>query len=390
MVGPIPVPIVVHIGCDLFAQIDFAAHGELSFTMGAEASFTGTLGYKYDGKTGEKKSINTGLIPHVERHDPIISGKGVISPKVYVWPHIYVWVQYAVGAYLDVRPYARADFGLGFSEDLIEDSMSDYLSNATDVFVGADWSFGTSTPLDVLAPGISYELDSNEIVGGNLFESQVVKSPAGLVLEDSGSSVYEAGQTYDLTFRVLADYYGTLARSVFLPIVKIDIPSKTYNTYYVANPLTGKVTYTWTPEERGEELIASVYDIDGKVMGRLQFQAGVGETTLYVVTGAAQSITPTGATIPVEFKCPGEPTAVGVVYSSTNMNPEVGKEGCFTQSVSPSSTKVSIPITGLNANTHYNVRGFLDMSGTYYYGDPVTFKTALSSYGLEDIPGQDY
>ena len=241
-----------------------------------------------------------------------------------------------------------------------------------------------------MAPGISYEKDWQETGNGHLFELQVVKSPAGLVLEETSSSVFEAGKSYDLTFRVLADYYGELARSVFLPIVKFDIPSRTYNTYRMANLLTGEVSYQWTPETRGEELIVSVFDIDGKVVGRLQFEAGVGETTLFVVTGQAQSISSAGATIPVEFKCPGVPLSVGVVYSSTDINPEVGKDGCLSKSIAPSSSKVSIPITGLKENTHYNVRGYIDLDGVLYYGDSVGFTTSLSSYNLEDVPGENY
>ncbi|MBR5174662.1 MAG: hypothetical protein IKW89_01890 [Bacteroidales bacterium] len=384
------VPVVVHIGCDLYAEIDLSAHGEMTYTMGAEASLTGMLGYKYDGNTGEKKKVNPGLVPHVERHDPTFKGKGVISPKLYVWPHEYIWFSYLVGCYADIRPYGRADFGVAFSEDLIEDSTSDYLTNTTDVFVGADWSVGISTPLDVLAPGISYELDWTELDSGHLFETQVVRSPAGLVLEDSSSSVYEAGNSYDLSFKVLADYYGTLAGSAFIPIVKIDIPSRTYNTYRMAQPLTGIAKYTWTPEERGEELIASVYDLDGNVVGRLQFQAGVGETTLYVITGAAQSVSFDSATIPVEYKCPGDPVSVGVVYSSTNINPEVDKEGCLVQRSDPYATKVDIPLTGLQENTFYCVRAFIDMDGNLYYGDVVTFTTSLSSYGVDDVPGENY
>ena len=86
------VPVIVHIGCDLYAEVDLTAHGELSFTMGAEASLTGTMGYKYDGTTGEKKKVNPGLIPHLERHDPTLKGKGVVSPKVYVWPWMLIWL----------------------------------------------------------------------------------------------------------------------------------------------------------------------------------------------------------------------------------------------------------------------------------------------------------
>ena len=383
------VPIIVHMGCDLYAQIDFTAHGEMTFTMGAEAGATGTIGYRYDGATGEKKRVNTGLVPYVERHDPTIKGKGVISPKVSIWPHEYVWISYVAGTYADIRPYGRADFGVGFSEDLIEDSTSDYLSNTTDVYVGADWSVGISTPLDVIAPGISYEKDWLETGRGNIFEYKVVKSPAGLILKESSSSVFAPGQSYDLTFQALADYYGVLAQSVFMPIVKIDIPSRTYNTYRFCSPKTGEATYQWTPEKRGEELIASVRDIDGTVVGQLQFRAGIGETTLWLKTGMAQDVSSDSAVIPVEFKCPGDPSSFGVVYSSVNANPEVGADGCSTATIKPDGSRVSIRLSGLEENTLYCARGFLLFDGLYYYGDPVSFQTGLSSYGVGDVPGED-
>ena len=383
------VPFIIHIGCDLYAQIDFTAHGEMTFSMGAEAGAKGTIGYKYDGATGEKKKVNPGLVPYMERHDPTIKGKGVISPKVSVWPHEYLWISYVTGVYADIRPYGRADFGVGFSEDLIEDSTDDYLTNTTDVYVGADWSVGISTPLDVLAPGISYEKDWLEMGKGNIFEKQVVKSPARLVLKEASSSVFAPGNTYDLTFLVQAEYYGVLAKSVFLPIVKIDIPSRTYNTYRFCNILTGETTYQWAPEKRGEELIASVYDIDGKVVGQLTFQAGIGETTLWLKTGMAQDVTSSSASIPVEFECPGEPEDFGVVYSSVNTNPEVLADGCTAASIIPYGPKVIVPVSGLKENTMYCVRAFLKYENQYYYGDPVSFKTGLSSYGVGNVPGEN-
>ncbi len=66
----------------------------------------------------------------------------------------------------------------------------------------------------------------------------------------------------------------------------------------------------------------------------------------------------------------------GVVYSSTNRNPEIGLSGCIKQSVTGTTGRTVVFLSSLSTNTTYYARSYAKNSSGYAYGDVKTFTTS--------------
>lgn len=84
-----------------------------------------------------------------------------------------------------------------------------------------------------------------------------------------------------------------------------------------------------------------------------------------------------------------EPTSfqlVGVCYSSTNPEPTITSGLAKYQNFN--GTSYSIPVSGLNANTQYYVRGFIKTkSGQFIYGDVITCNTLPEDPTVDGLAG---
>ena len=284
------VPVDIHAGCDLFTEMMMSMHGEAKLTFGVESDMHVMASAKVSPYRDQVLDYDKDFDFDWDGHEPVFSGQESVDLKWYLYPHFYFWVDYGAGPCLDIKPYARVDFGHGGQKNFTEwQSYDDFYTWTTKGYVGLDWAVGLSTPLE----NYFYEADAVTKDLGNIKEWEFLKSPSGLIL-DSQSGEIKAGKPTTFDFRVLGDFYGKPATTWFPTFIKLDFPKN--GTIETLFPILGKASYTWTPQYEDDEMVARVFDLDGTVLGQLNFRAGAGDA-IKVITGDASNITAESVTI---------------------------------------------------------------------------------------------
>ena len=382
------VPVDIHAGCDLFTEMMMTMHGEAKLTFGIESDMHAMAKAKVSPYRDQVLDYDKDFDFDWDGHEPVFSGQESVDLKWYLYPHFYFWVDYGAGPCLDIKPYARVDFGHGGQKNFTEwQSYDDFYTWTTKGYVGLDWAVGLSTPLE----NYFYEADAVTKDLGNIEEWEFLKSPAGLILESEPGEI-KAGKPTNFNFKVLGEFYGKPATTWFPTFIKLDFPKN--GEIATLFPILGKANYTWTPQFEGDEMVARVFDLDGTVLGQLNFRAEAGDMTR-VLTEEAKDITTTSATITsiVESSVPVQKT--GIVYSSTTDIPLVGEAGCISKLSTEAGSPFTIRLDGLKPSTKYYYRAFAVVSGdsgeNVYYSTCRSFFTTTDGNGgvVVDIPGEN-
>lgn len=113
-----------------------------------------------------------------------------------------------------------------------------------------------------------------------------------------------------------------------------------------------------------------------------------------VKTLVAMNLGSTSADVSVSVATSTEVREVGVVYSATELRPELGMAGCFGKIAVKTNDCYTASLDGLTPGTTYHARGYAvvrpdgetDMT---FYGNPYVFTTHGSqSGGITDVPGE--
>ena len=263
------VPVIIHLGCDLYEQVSAEMKGELDLTASIDAAFRGECGFSYnDGNGSQPFQPFNNYSLSVEKQNPTLSGWGEFALTYYVFPRFYAWIEYTTGPALEIRPYAKTTLSGALQADLVESSTAEYLSSSFKGSVGAEWAIGLSTPLE----NYSYEASRTMKDMGVIKEIDVVTSPVALELTYANQDRVRKGVSTSLRLSAMAEYYGERAPSIYPTIVKIEVPAANISTY--RSSWTGTVDYDWVPQSDADILYAKIFNHNGEVIDEVQFGDG--------------------------------------------------------------------------------------------------------------------
>ncbi len=263
------VPVIIHLGCDLYEQVSAEMKGELDLTASIDAAFRGECGFSYnDGNGSQPFQPFNNYSLSVEKQNPTLSGWGEFALTYYVFPRFYAWIEYTTGPALEIRPYAKTTLSGALQADLVESSTAEYLSSSFKGSVGAEWAIGLSTPLE------NYYYESSRTMKdmGTIKEFDVVTSPVALELTYANQDRVRKGVSTSLRLSAMAEYYGERAPSIYPTIVKIEVPAANISTY--RSSWTGTVDYDWVPQSDADILYAKIFNHNGEVIDEVQFGDG--------------------------------------------------------------------------------------------------------------------
>lgn len=387
MVGMVPVEI--HAGCDLFTEMMMTMHGEAKLTFGVESDMHVMAEAKVSPYRDQILDYDKDFDFDWDGHEPVFSGQESVDLKWYLYPHFYFWIDFGAGPCVDIKPYARVDFGHGGQKNFSEwQSYDDFYTWTTKGYVGLDWAVGISSPLE----NYFYEADAVTKDLGNIDEWEFLKSPAGLILESEPGEI-KAGEPTTFNFKVLGEFYGKPATTWFPTFIKLDFPKN--GKIETLFPILGKAKYTWTPVFEGDEMVARVFDLDGTVLGQQVFRAGAGNS-IRVLTGEATDITKSSAVINSVYEANIPVLKTGIVYSSSVDVPVIGEAGCIDKPSTETASPFTIQINNLKSMTRYNYRAYAVINGddsneNVVYGSRQSFITLGDGNGgvVVDIPGEN-
>ena len=362
------IPFWITMGCDLFAKTKMDYSGELHFEQNLSATYLFEEGVKYMPYSAYQIADKWNRFEtSTDFPAPIVSGKASWTGQVWVYPRFYAEVDYILGPSFEIKPYLKANIAAGFKEGEV-DITKNYLANTASAQVGIDAAVGVSSFLE----DVGVNPDKGMYNLGTIKEWEIFRSPSSIELLSSSVDKVRKGQELKLKYQVYQKNFGDEIPSPFFPIVKVEIP-KTGEYYYRFSGTSGQVEFTRIPKSSDEIYYAKVFNADGGVVDEVQFGDGsLPEPT--VVTGAATSITPTSALIPLSWESEFTVREVGVYYSTTNAQPTLADK-----SAKGDMASREVVLNGLEPASHYYARGFVtidtDTGSEVVMGNVVEFTT---------------
>ena len=362
------IPFWITMGCDLFAKTKMDYSGELHFEQNLSATYLFEEGVKYMPYSAYQIADKWNRFEtSTDFPAPVVSGKASWTGQIWVYPRFYAEVDYILGPSFEIKPYLKANIAAGFKEGEV-DITKNYLANTASAQVGIDAAVGVSSFLE----DVGVNPDKGMYNLGTIKEWEIFRSPSSIELLSSSVDKVRKGQELKLKYQVYQKNFGDEIPSPFFPIVKVEIP-KTGEYYYRFSGTSGQVEFTRIPKSSDEIYYAKVFNADGGVVDEVQFGDGsLPEPT--VVTGAATSITPTSALIPLSWESEFTVREVGVYYSTTNAQPTLADK-----SAKGDMASREVVLNGLEPASHYYARGFVtidtDTGSEVVMGNVVEFTT---------------
>lgn len=259
------VPVWFEIGADLFKQVSLKAEGELNFNVGFETQALGMMGVRYNGTTSQDYVKNVDWSFSCIPHNPTLSGDAEVEGKLYLFPRIHTWLYGIAGPSFDIKPYLRANMSIGFSKDLIIDSVNDYFAWSLTAAAGVDWALGLSSRGYGNFEGINKQLFDGTFTRNDWKLYSTPKS-----IEFVNASAYEVrqGEPVEVRFLVTDDTFLEDVPTPFPQIVKFECKNGKVNGSNGAFSIVkdGYATATWYPRGKDDVLYAKIYNKKGEVI----------------------------------------------------------------------------------------------------------------------------
>lgn len=255
--GPVAVPVVVVLRCDLFYQYEVSGSGEISAYMGFTDHAEGLLGMEWR-QTGGITPV-TGFENTFNYTAPTVEGKGQLQGKVWLFPRIKLMIYDRIGPSIDVMPWLADTVRGGFREQMLGQS-NDYCAWSIDHHAGLDVRFGLSRN-NIL---FGYEVANDTTPKYTLADVHLYHSPRKVVhvsgRPHDGGSATVAFDVYDTNYLTHTSY-----KTLYPQIVKFEAGGRLSSEYGIAVPGTGRVSVGWTPNNN-DTLWAKLYDEEGNVI----------------------------------------------------------------------------------------------------------------------------
>ncbi len=269
------------------------------------------------------------------------------------------------------------------------------VSSDLELIAANNFNLNSGTIKDVAGNNASLTLPVGSSTSGSLSNNKNIVID-GLVPTITSVAVptnatYVPGQHLDFTINTSEN--TTVTTTGGTPQLALTIGSATKKASYLNGSGSQALTFRYT-------IANGDVDADGISIGTLSLNGGniqdaagndlntalnaVGNTT-GVLVGGKPDVTTAAITAITQFNATMGGTVtndygvtvtdVGVVYSTTDMTPEIGETGVTKDSNASGGATFSENITGLNANTTYYVRAFATNSVGTSYGAVKTIKT---------------
>ena len=368
-IGPLLIPIMI--GGDLYKQVKLDVkntHGK--FTAGFDALGEGTIGFRYNGITGEGTGWYGGWKFVPNRHDPTVEGYIETESKFYIFPRIHAWISGAMGPSIDIKPYLRTNITGGFRTDIVETQKEDYLAWSLTNAAGVDWALGWSTSAWGTFEGSNKQLYSDTFTKNDWI---LYHSPWDIKYISSSDDVIKKDNPLDVTFEVSDSSFLGKLPTCLPQVVKFECNSGTVNgdmgCFSFAKD--GKVTAKWNPGSSTDVLYARMYDMKGKVIAEDSF----GDDLPVAITGDSTNIKSNSAEVNCTFLRVPKGALCGVDYWTHGEDANIGTKTI--EFVGDSITHTFV-LDDLLSNTEYSYCAYIKIDDKYIDGEEKQFRTESS------------
>lgn len=290
-----PVPVVVVMNTNLYADGSYGASGSFSAHTGFATSTDVELGFSWaqGGQLNPYADFKSGFT----WHKPTVEGSAHLEGKVCVFPRINFAVYGLLGPGFDIKPYLRQTLDLGFYDEL-GSSPKDFYGAGYNMFTGYDAAVSLT-----LVPSINTETLVKS-PAWNVIDKQLYNGPTKLEYAGEYFSGVKPKKNYRLDFSV-RDFDMFISNEA-LPVlpwpVKFVTNCGTLSSDFVTtNCFTGLASVDWTPSSSttdGEDpyVVAIIHNNEGREIlanrfttklekGNRTFNVGGVEFTMVYVEG---------------------------------------------------------------------------------------------------------
>lgn len=203
-----PVPVVVVMNTNLYADGSYGASGSFSAHTGFATSTDVELGFSWaqGGQLNPYADFKSGFT----WHKPTVEGSAHLEGKVSVFPRINFAVYGVLGPGFDIKPYLRQTLDLGFYDEL-GNNPKDFYGATYDMYTGYDAAVALT-----LVPTMNTETIAKS-PSWNVVEKQLYHAPASLEYAGEQYSEVKPGKTYAIVFKVRDS--NLLTSSEALPVL---------------------------------------------------------------------------------------------------------------------------------------------------------------------------
>lgn len=258
-----PVPVVVVMNTNLYADGSYGASGTFSAHTGFATSTDVELGFSWaqSGQLNPYADFNSGFT----WHKPTVEGSAHLEGKVSVFPRINFAVYGLLGPAFDIKPYLRQTLDLGFYDEL-GSSPKDFYGAGYNMFTGYDAAVSLT-----LVPSINTETLVKS-PSWNVLDKQLYSGPTKLEYAGEQYSEVKPKKNYRLDFSVRD--LNLLTTNEALPIlpwaVKFVTNCGTLSSDFVTtNCFTGLASVVWTPSSSTTDgadpyVVAIIHNNEGR------------------------------------------------------------------------------------------------------------------------------
>lgn len=236
-----PVPVVVVMNTNLYADGSYGASGSFSAHTGFATSTDVELGFSWTqgGQLNHYDDFKSGFT----WHKPTVEGSAHLEGKVSVFPRINFAVFGLLGPGFDIKPYLRQTLDLGFYDEL-GSSPKDFYGAGYNMFTGYDAAVSLT-----LVPSINTETLVKS-PSWNVLDKQLYNGPAKLEYAGEQLSEVKPNKNYRLDFSVRD--FNLLTTNEALPILPWAVKFVTNcgelsSDFVTTNCFTGLASVDWTP-----------------------------------------------------------------------------------------------------------------------------------------------
>lgn len=258
-----PVPVVVVMNTNLYADGSYGASGSFSAHTGFATSTDVELGFSWTqgGQLNPYADFNSGFT----WHKPTVEGSAHLEGKVSVFPRINFAVYGLLGPAFDIKPYLRQTLDLGFYDQL-GSSPKDFYGATYNMFTGYDAAVSLT-----LVPSINTETLVKS-PSWNVIDKQLYNGPAKLEYVGEYFSEVKPKKNYRLDFSVRD--LNLLTTNEALPVLPWAVKFVTNcgelsSDFVATNCFTGLASVDWTPsssttDDSDPYVVAIIHNNEGR------------------------------------------------------------------------------------------------------------------------------
>lgn len=258
-----PVPVVVVMNTNLYADGSYGASGSFSAHTGFATSTSAELGFSW--AQGGQINPYADFSSNFTWHKPTVEGSAHLEGKVCVFPRINFAVYGLLGPGFDIKPYLRQTLDLGFYDQL-GSSPKDFYGATYNMFTGYDAAVSLT-----LVPSINTETLVKS-PAWNVIDKQLYNGPAKLEYAGEYFSGVKPKKNYRLDFSV-RDFDMFISNEA-LPVLPWPVKFVTNcgslsSDFVTTNCFTGLASVDWTPSSSTTDgadpyVVAIIHNNEGR------------------------------------------------------------------------------------------------------------------------------